>query len=58
MFQENDNTSDNIGTNSDRYAEFVEQLKAAGFTPEQLQTINSAFTDCGLRVVATEAVCE
>ena len=54
MFQENDNTSDNIGANSDRYAAFVKQLRAAGFTGQQLQTIDAAFTDNGLRAVASD----
>ena len=51
---EGGNHSGNIEPNSDQYAVFREQLKAAGFTAEQLQTIAAAFTDNGLEIVAVD----
>ena len=56
MFQENDNTSDNIGANSAIYAAFCERLRLAGFTSNQLMQIDDALRECGLEVVAMESV--
>ena len=55
-FRESGNHGGNIGTNSDRYAEFVKQLRAAGFNGQQLKQINNALRECGLEVVAVESV--
>jgi hypothetical protein len=52
------NTGGNKEPDSDRYIRFCEQLRAAGFTSEQLRTIAAAFTDNGLRVVASEPGCD
>ena len=39
---------------STKYIRFCEQLRAAGFTAGQLQTIAAAFTDNGLQIVAAD----
>ena len=54
MFQENDNTSDNIGANSDRYAAFCTLLNEWGFTGTQLVLIGDALRESGLEIVAVD----
>jgi len=52
------NHGGNQHQNSDRFAHFVEQLRAAGFTVEQIQAIDAAMVGAGLALVATEWVSE